>query len=319
MEIIADPTRGNPQMHLEPRALSHLPVSERDGPAPRPRHSSSGIDRLPLEIVETILGASSLAGISAFSQTCRANRDVVYQPTDGHLWRTLFLNQPEYDDPRLVLGNGALIPWNTLLQRWTAVSKRLRARAPRFTVEVLETLFEMIEYARPALRPLALDSRNLQHVHSLLHSGGFFNPSVYMPVDDDSEQMHMISRLRVYVGLEAVVPTALRRLQARSFVYDLRNYHDRNEHGPFFADGSGRVHWRHVHAIQEVIAMNIMDSPDDGLSVLPMSIGHIQARSIPRGIADDRDWAGLGGKWRVVFCFCDHRSVRYIFATIHLS
>jgi hypothetical protein len=230
----------------------------------------------------------------------------------------LFLNQEEYDDPRLVLGQDAHIPWEKLLKEWTAVSKVIHAHTPRYTIDVLRTLLQMTEYARPALRPLEFDSRNLRYLQTLLRSSGFLSQTVHTcangqdasDTDSDMEQAHMHSRLKLYAGLEAIVSTPARRLRARSFVYDLRNYHKGNDYGPFLSDGSGRVHWNHLYAIHEVIAMNIMDFVESDQPGLPMSMRHIQPQSIPRSAtADPRDWAGLEGKWQVIFCFCDHRDL----------
>lgn len=274
------------------------------------------IYHLPFELIEAILSISPLTAVSAFSQTCKAYHGLVYKPGDNHLWRLLFLNQEDYDDPRLVLGMDAHIPWDKLLKEWTAASQMLHARAPRYTIEFLRTLLQMAEYARPALRPLEFDSRNLQHLQTLLRNSGFLSQTVQTSEqeasdpDFDMERIHMHSRLKLYAGLEAIVSTPSRRLRARAFVYDLRNYHKYNDYGPFLSDGSGRVHWGHLYAIHEVIAMNIMDFVESDQPGLPMSLRHIQPQSIPRSeTADPRDWAGLEGKWQVIFCFCDHRDL----------
>jgi len=70
-----------------------------------------------------------------------------------------------------------------------------------------------------------------------------------------------------------------------------------------------------------VLATNLTDFVENVQSGLPMSLKHIQAQSIPRGpLPEDigvpvhADWAGLGGKWQVVFCFCDHRDLLGEFA-----
>ena len=271
---------------------------------------------LPPEIIEAILSILPLTAVAAFSQTCKAYYGLIYQPVDNHLWRTLFLNQDEYDDPRLALGPDGHIPWESLLKQWTNVRKVLHAHAPRYTVEVLRTLIQMAEHARPASQPLQFNSRNLEHLRTLLRSSGFCSQTAHTSgqegpdPDLDMEQTHMVSRLKLYAGLEAIVSTPSRRLRARSFVYDLRNYHRRNDYGPFIPDGSGRVHWKHLYAIHEVIAMNIMDFVESDQPGLPMSMRHIQPQSIPRSKnGDARDWAGLEGKWQVIFCFCDHRDL----------
>ncbi|CDO77836.1 hypothetical protein BN946_scf184714.g11 [Trametes cinnabarina] len=61
---------------------------------------------LPTEVVELILINAAAAGhpetIAAFSQTSRAHRDLVYGPSDQHLWREIFLTT--FDDPRVTGG-----------------------------------------------------------------------------------------------------------------------------------------------------------------------------------------------------------------------
>ncbi|KAI0367862.1 hypothetical protein BV20DRAFT_949233 [Pilatotrama ljubarskyi] len=56
---------------------------------------------LPSEVVELVLiyaAATSPPSIAAFSQTCRAHRELVYGASDSHLWREIFLST--FDDPR---------------------------------------------------------------------------------------------------------------------------------------------------------------------------------------------------------------------------
>ncbi|OJT07225.1 hypothetical protein TRAPUB_1902 [Trametes pubescens] len=57
---------------------------------------------VPTEVVELILifaaAANSPQTVAAFSQTCRAHRELVYGAPDSHLWREIFL--ATFDDPR---------------------------------------------------------------------------------------------------------------------------------------------------------------------------------------------------------------------------
>ncbi|KAI0704395.1 hypothetical protein C8T65DRAFT_653863 [Cerioporus squamosus] len=57
---------------------------------------------LPAEVIEHILIAAAAGGfpqaIAAFAQTCRANRALVYDSPDQHLWREIYLTT--FDDPR---------------------------------------------------------------------------------------------------------------------------------------------------------------------------------------------------------------------------
>ncbi|KAL1942277.1 hypothetical protein VTO73DRAFT_6341 [Trametes versicolor] len=57
---------------------------------------------VPTEVVELILifaaAANSPQTVAAFSQTCRAHKELVYGAPDSHLWREIFL--ATFDDPR---------------------------------------------------------------------------------------------------------------------------------------------------------------------------------------------------------------------------
>ncbi|EEB91386.1 hypothetical protein MPER_10259, partial [Moniliophthora perniciosa FA553] len=67
-----------------------------------PRNS---IFSLPTELVERIIVVCALlespSSIASLSRTCRYFRDLVYDPSDNHLWREIYLST--FDDPRPVL------------------------------------------------------------------------------------------------------------------------------------------------------------------------------------------------------------------------
>ncbi|KAG8932923.1 hypothetical protein FRC02_000350 [Tulasnella sp. 418] len=54
---------------------------------------------LPLEIIQHILICATPLDVASISQTCRAFRDIIYSPTDTHIWKSLFLDL--FDDPRI--------------------------------------------------------------------------------------------------------------------------------------------------------------------------------------------------------------------------
>src|ERR1700743_951898 len=59
---------------------------------------------LPQEIQEGIVVECALIRpslVATLAQVCRSLRDLVSQPTDSHLWRTIFLAL--FDDPRKVM------------------------------------------------------------------------------------------------------------------------------------------------------------------------------------------------------------------------
>lgn len=57
---------------------------------------------LPSEVAEAIVLWTAIEGfptaIASLAQTCRSFRDLIYNPSDTHLWREVFLTT--FDDPR---------------------------------------------------------------------------------------------------------------------------------------------------------------------------------------------------------------------------
>ncbi|KAI0631740.1 hypothetical protein C8Q77DRAFT_1159486 [Trametes polyzona] len=74
------------------------------------------LSSLPTEVVERILvfaaATNSPESIAAFSQTCRAHRELIYGASDTHLWREIFL--ATFDDPRESSGGPG---WHAALAR----------------------------------------------------------------------------------------------------------------------------------------------------------------------------------------------------------
>lgn len=99
---------------------------------------------------------------------------------------------------------------------------------------------------------------------------------------------------------------------ARSKVYDLRNYDEGTEWGPFLPDGSGRVDWEKMEAILILLGYNISilaDDVDVSLSAIwrvkwrgavPYSGLHHTKPTINEGLdlsLDMRDPYGVSGTW----------------------
>ncbi|EJD04233.1 uncharacterized protein FOMMEDRAFT_19497 [Fomitiporia mediterranea MF3/22] len=83
-----------------------------------------------------------------------------------------------------------------------------------------------------------------------------------------------------------------------------------NHWGPFMADRSGRVNWKHIKAIIVVIHSNLVDLGELWLDTRPPArLDAIQAYSAPNTCnPDPQDWAGVEGKWRRYVCFMDYRT-----------
>lgn len=87
--------------------------------------AQASFSTLPDEVVEEILincaAGNDAASIAAVAATCRRLRSIIYESTDHHLWRSLFLVL--FDDPREIEGRATAgkyrrlparcVPWHT--------------------------------------------------------------------------------------------------------------------------------------------------------------------------------------------------------------
>lgn len=268
---------------------------------------------LPLEVIEHILLFATPSAVAAFSQTCKIYFSLIYMTRDNHFWRSYFFCQGLYDDPRLRLkpNRPTTVHWEKLVQRWTAAANVLRRNTPIKDVATIRDLLELIDRSRPS--PGA--SLNLIHLRKLLEESESIvvslNDFIQDGTDVTSEQMQLVYRLKLFIGWQTVERTREARLAARCYVYDLRNYRKSNFYGPLLPDGSGRANWVHMYKVWEVIVNNAMDFVDDYQLLLPCNIYELQqgATINPNISKDERDWAGITGKWQVIVAFCDHRDL----------
>src|SRR5882724_7429359 len=107
-------------------------------------------DILPSELIEHILSICDPLEVAAFGQTSRFFRALVYQTTDQHLWRALYLRQP-FDDPRncvSLLGEPRpAVDWKLELQRIIrvrSVLENITICRPDERCTVLETLLNLV-------------------------------------------------------------------------------------------------------------------------------------------------------------------------------
>lgn len=100
------------------------------------------------------------------------------------------------------------------------------------------------------------------------------------------------------------------RTESRCFVYTLANYTSSTSYGPFALDGSGKVNWTHVAALQTVLLTN-MERLDGRMAISrpPLEMEAMRAYSAPEVLddRDSRDWAGVEGTWRNFICFMDYQ------------
>jgi len=162
---------------------------------------------------------------------------------------------------------------------------------------------------------------NLVWVGALTRGTGFLDHEDIIPTSlhhHTDEETQLRSRLHTYFGLTHADARHATRVATRAFVYSLRNYRPQNDFGPFLlGDPSSTeglsVNWVHVQALHHVMSMHSVELNEDDefdFIVYRMSLPYTQI-IIPPGVDLDseEDWAGVEGKWKISFCFCDHREL----------
>ncbi|RDB14851.1 hypothetical protein Hypma_016407 [Hypsizygus marmoreus] len=273
---------------------------------------------LPPELIEQILLLLDPLQVACVAQCCQLLRSLVYGSKDQALWRELYLEQP-FDDPRECVslqGTPRIeVDWRGELQRF------IRARTivhdvslcrPGERLEILNTLLDMVSYVPPLSSPHdnMNISRNLLWVAAMLHGGAFLDDASA----ETPEEKRVSARLHTYFGLTHNDARRATRVRSRAYVYDMRNYQPDYDYGPF--DAKGCVDWVHVQALHHVVSMHIVDLQEDQqfeFAIFPMSLPFTQIVEevvvIEGEVVDTDDWAGVGGAWRVSFCFVDHREL----------
>jgi hypothetical protein len=138
------------------------------------------------------------------------------------------------------------------------------------------------------------------------------------PLLFSKENNQSFARLRAYLALtldeyddddvEGKERLKLIRTRSRCQVYDLRNYHQDNDWGPFNVT-AGEVDWTHIESIINVVSMNLSDRPSHWPDTRPRyGLEATRAYSAPGTTAlATSDWAGIEGHWRRYVCFLDYR------------
>jgi hypothetical protein len=285
------------------------------------------ISALPPELAERTLALCHPKDVAAFAQTCRRAYTLVFESSDQHLWRSLFLNFP-FDDPRLSLSSTAdskeNVDWRAKLQQ--------RLRAERIALrdgdrrELVDVLLECIDEATPQ-GPAREPSRNVTWVTKVLtleespwiEKGLRLeqpeSPSLW-PFALEVEKLRSLLSLSLDPAFGADASKELKALRrmSRAYSYDLRKYNKERLYGPF-TDAGDHVNWTHVNAMITVMTLNLRDfgvhwpkefkppSTVQGLEACrPFSASGISKRS-------PLDWAGVEGQWLRIVSFCDYRYV----------
>lgn len=270
---------------------------------------------IPSEIIEQALILCHPRDVASFSQTCRKAHRIVYESSDQHLWRQLFLLFP-FDDPRQmqsVSQEDSQFNWREELCR--RMEAKLFAGRKKSKIEdllrAIETFVFVVRSAAPVTRGHErVPSPNLLWAVDVLQSTNMLRS----PLLASEESNQSLARLRSYLALtldeddeEGRERYRLLRMRSRCQVYDLRNYHRENDWGPLTT--AGEVDWTHIESIINVISMNLYDRATDWPDTRPRyGLEATRSYSAPGATARGTgDWAGVEGHWRRYVCFMDYR------------
>ncbi|EJD04232.1 uncharacterized protein FOMMEDRAFT_121841, partial [Fomitiporia mediterranea MF3/22] len=293
--------------------------------------AATSILDIPQELTEHALVHAEPSDIASFAQTCRKARALVYEQPDQHLWRRLFLKHP-FDDPRqfsrphssLLSDSGSgsgpspgscSINWKQALQQ-RVYARRIIQKMTSHPPELATALSALISVARnvPPMSDQPDESKDLVWLNNLAREHNVFGLGGSSDYKWTSEEEQRIAELWSLIGWrDSVLSRAAEDLlqnrnRERVFVYDMRNYMRENHWGPFMADNSGCVNWKHIKAIIVVIYSNTIDLGGSWLEARPPShLDAVRVYSAPNHhTRDPRDWAGVEGTWRLYVCFLDY-------------
>ena len=279
---------------------------------------------LPVELIERIHVDLDPVDVAAVAQCCRLTRSIVYEQSDQFFWKSLFLAQL-YDDPRKCTSLDGEPYFSDNFSWESELKQRIRARtvvkdATRVRAEerlsILKTLISMVVHTPPASPAYNSSeiSRNLISMATVLRQPSFFDLFAKEAVHVDEPLL--LAQLHTYHGSSPKDFESTEQAKSRAEVYDLRNYNDSNDWGPFIPGSGGAINWLRIRAIQNVMSSHVVShDPETGQIpiISPLSLPFCQTQihppsdeSLQSGI---NDWAGVEGFWQCSFCFCDHRDL----------
>lgn len=248
----------------------------------------------PFEVIDYILSLTNPKTVSSVSQTSRVLH--IYIQDNVFLWKSLFVKY--FDPPE----EHQSINWKSQVQsRIQAKHTILSFFSAHVSGEELENAFRtLIQVARSAPPGSGL-SKNIAWLDAILTNPALW-PS-HSPLTSTHPKLDY--RSQPQPELQVLECDKLGRpgdrSRARSFVYDMRNYHRANLYGPFMPRGSlnepFKINYVHLKYLMNVLLNNLRDNHGDDTHVW-MKRGFESSRQMtaPPSLVDG-DWAGVQGDW----------------------
>jgi hypothetical protein len=277
---------------------------------------------LPQETQEAIILECAITRpslVATLAQVSKQLRDIIYQPTDSHLWRSIFLAL--FDDPRKVqaIDSGqeeseCYVDWPYEAQRKFRSQIRMDRAALRELSDFDKVVDEDVGYTmlETAFASTPYDVDNFKNGPWLEEC---FRAAIMPRVTTQAHaKLHIVAAFLPVVTSISLPPMPLSstksRLHSRAYTYDLRNYTESSQWGPWLPGSHGAVNWIHLWHLMDVLRHN---AHERGCTELPgKGVGNLRAYTMPRVPIEDQpdhDWAGVQGVWLRAVSFCDYRDL----------
>ncbi|EOA88297.1 hypothetical protein ACJQWK_01419 [Exserohilum turcicum] len=291
------------------------------------------------DVLVQILEEINPEDLAACAQASKGFGDFIRENT--RIYKTVYLKH--FDDPRRRRPTDPEPEWVEALQRTVKCQKMLLSADNDLKRDEFNYIASTVDNL---LGTMSLDdlgtSRNKTLITDLFlnisqnHDAFMCRSSLFeragtakqRPADDE-EGRQLSAKLHSFFGFPpsgAGTKDLATHPYARSRVYDLRNYTDQNEWGPFRKDGSMRVDWEMVESIMIVVGHNsffgahnvpnplrppwfhpldgvIPDVPVDAGQAMPDYMALLKQPDLP---LDMKDPYRVQGIWSRIVCFLDY-------------
>ena len=249
----------------------------------------------PFEVIDHILSLTNPETVSSVSQTSRALH--TYIRDNVFLWKSLFAKY--FDLPRELHQS---TNWRSKVQsRIQAKHTILAFFSAHVSGEELENAFKILVQMVRSAPPGRRWSKNITWLDGILTNPALW-PS-HSPLTSThprlSQNSQPQSELQVLECDKLGRPGD--RFRARTFVYDMRNYHRSKLYGPFMPRGSQngplQINYVHLRYLMNVLLNNLRDSHSDDAHVwMKRGFENTRPMTAPPSPVDG-DWAGVQGDW----------------------
>ena len=249
----------------------------------------------PFEVIDYILSLTNPETVSSVSQTSRALH--TYIRDNVFLWRALFAKY--FDLPEQ---HQQSISWRSQVQsRIQAKHTILAFFSAHVSGEEIENAFKtLVQIARSA-SPGRGWSKNITWLDGILTNPALWPSHSPLTSAHPRLSQHPQSQSELQVLECDKVGRPGDRFKARTFVYDMRNYHRSSLYGPFMQRDSQneplQINYVHLRYLMNVLLNNLRDSHSDDANVwMKRGFENTRPMTAPPSPVDG-DWAGVQGDW----------------------